>query len=85
MKPSFPCFFFGLRIVSSPKAEEEKKPEVTNEAPRIVFDDAMKQKQLIHNISTDILGNGIRYPFVVLVFSCDCRVPPKRVSALRIS
>lgn len=69
MKPSFSCFFFGLHIVVAPKPEEEKKPEVTNEAPRIVFDDVMKQKQLIHNISTDILGNGIRYPFVLVLFA----------------
>lgn len=77
MKPSFLFFYLYLHLVPVTIPEGEKKLEVTNNAPRIVFDDAMKQKQLIHNISTDILGNGVRYPFVRVLYSFDNRILPK--------
>ena len=64
VKPGFLQRTIIYRVVPSPKEKEEPKTEKPNPLPRIVYDDAMQQKKLIHETCTSILGIGVRYPFV---------------------
>lgn len=58
--------------------KEEVKPlspvTPTRIAPRIVYDEAMKEREMIHNTCTFILDIGIKEPFVQVFCSFNIRI-----------
>lgn len=46
----------------------------TRIAPRIVYDEAMKERELLHNTCTFILGISIKEPFVLIISSSKYRI-----------